>query len=164
MYKRILLAYDGSVEGRAALREGGLLAKRCDAQVFLLAVVIESPWLLLAEGASAGANVKVLDRYRIVLDEGVRRLKELGFSPHAEMVAGEPAKEIGACARRMRADLVVVGHRRQSRMERWWSGSSGAYLSDHVHCSVLISRNAIGDEEFRAELRKIGALDPQTTP
>ena len=26
MYKRILLAYDGSVEGRTALREGALLA------------------------------------------------------------------------------------------------------------------------------------------
>jgi nucleotide-binding universal stress UspA family protein len=27
MYKRILLAYDGSIEGRTALREGALLAR-----------------------------------------------------------------------------------------------------------------------------------------
>jgi nucleotide-binding universal stress UspA family protein len=31
MYRRILLAYDGSIEGRVALREGALLAKRGDA-------------------------------------------------------------------------------------------------------------------------------------
>ena len=35
MYKRILLAYDGSVEGRTALREGALLARQCGAEVFL---------------------------------------------------------------------------------------------------------------------------------
>ena len=39
MYKRILLAYDGSLEGRTALREGALLARQCDAEVFLLSVL-----------------------------------------------------------------------------------------------------------------------------
>jgi len=34
MYKRILLAYDGSIEGRTALREGALLARQCSAEVF----------------------------------------------------------------------------------------------------------------------------------
>ena len=29
MYKRILLAYDGTEEGALALREGALLAKSC---------------------------------------------------------------------------------------------------------------------------------------
>ena len=36
MYKRVLLAYDGSVEGRTALRERTLLGAQCGAQVFLL--------------------------------------------------------------------------------------------------------------------------------
>ena len=40
MYKRILLAYDGSVEGRTALREGALLARQCGADVFLLSVLV----------------------------------------------------------------------------------------------------------------------------
>ena len=39
MYKKVLLAYDGSVEGRRALREGAKLAQLCRADVFLLAVV-----------------------------------------------------------------------------------------------------------------------------
>ncbi len=39
MYKKVLLAYDGSVEGRRALREGAKLAQLCRAEVFLLAVV-----------------------------------------------------------------------------------------------------------------------------
>ena len=39
MYKKVLLAYDGSVEGRRALREGAKLAQLCRSEVFLLAVV-----------------------------------------------------------------------------------------------------------------------------
>jgi nucleotide-binding universal stress UspA family protein len=39
LYKKVLLAYDGSIEGRLALREGAQLAQFCGADVFLLAVV-----------------------------------------------------------------------------------------------------------------------------
>ena len=42
MYQRILLAYDGSIEGRTALREGALLARRFNAQVFVLSVIREA--------------------------------------------------------------------------------------------------------------------------
>ncbi|MBC7317331.1 MAG: universal stress protein, partial [Chloroflexi bacterium] len=54
MYRRIVLAYDGSVEGRAALREGAMLAMRLRARVFLLSVAAETPGRRLAEGTYAG--------------------------------------------------------------------------------------------------------------
>ena len=57
MYRRILLAYDGSVEGRTALREGALLARQCNAEVFLLSVLVDPGALLLPEAALAGASV-----------------------------------------------------------------------------------------------------------
>ena len=33
MYRKILLAYDGTLEGAIALREGAILAKQCGAEV-----------------------------------------------------------------------------------------------------------------------------------
>lgn len=132
MYKRILLAYDGSVEGRTALREGALLARQCGAQVFLLSVLVDTGTFLLADVAHAGAFVQVEDAFTDVLDEGVARLKQLGFDPVAKMVKGEPAKEIGADATQIEADLIVVGHRRQGAFDRWWSGPRGA-------CTILIA-------------------------
>ena len=54
MYKRILLAYDGSIEGRTALREGALLARQCGAKVYLLSVLAETAPFLLADVAHAG--------------------------------------------------------------------------------------------------------------
>ena len=50
MYQKVLLAYDGSVEGRRALREGAKLAQLCGAEVFLLAVVENAPALATLEG------------------------------------------------------------------------------------------------------------------
>ena len=60
MYKRILLAYDGSVEGRTALREGALLARQCGAEVFLLSVVAEDGTFLLAEVTMPNSRTRAL--------------------------------------------------------------------------------------------------------
>ncbi len=154
MYRRILLAYDGSQEGGRALREGALIAKACRAQVFLLSVVPETGSVLMAEGAQGGVVSKMAESYKAQLERGVERLKSFGFDPHARLVVGEPAPAIGAVAREIGADLVVVGHRKQSMLARWWSGSSGAYLSEHVPCSLILCRNEISDEAFEAAMRE----------
>lgn len=157
VFRRILLAYDGSLEGAVALREGALLAKRCGAGVFILSVVPETAGVRMAEGVHGGVVAQQMTTYEELLQRGVTRLKQLGFEPTGKLVIGEPAREIGKFAKEVRADLVVVGHRRKSMLDRWWSGGSGSYISDFLHCSVLIARNVISDEAFEAELRAADA-------
>ena len=153
MYKRVLLAYDGSLEGRTALREGALLARQCGAEVFLLAVLVDTGISLLADVAHAGAFVQMENAVMEVLNEGVARLKQLGFDPVAKLGRGEPAEVIGTFAREIGADLIVVGHRRQSAFDRWWSGPRGAYLIDYTDCSLLVARSVISDEAIEAALQ-----------
>jgi len=153
MYKKVLLAYDGSLEGAVALREGAILARRCAAEVFLLSVVPHLGGIQVAEGVHGGVVAHELDRYRQVLERGVRRLTQLGFEPEARLAVGEPARVIGAVVREVKADLVVVGHQKRNLLERWWSGAAGAYISDHIDCSLLIARNAISDASFDEELQ-----------
>ncbi|MFI4976671.1 MAG: universal stress protein [Caulobacterales bacterium] len=160
MYQRILLAYDGSLEGAIALREGALLAKRCGAQVFVLSVIPETAGARMAEGVHGDVIAQQIDSYKDLLSRGIARLRQLGLDPVAKLVIGEPAPEIGAYAREIKAELVIVGHHRQSFISRWWSGSTGAYLSDHVGCSVLMACNSISDEAFAAELQKAAASTP----
>jgi nucleotide-binding universal stress UspA family protein len=66
---------------------------------------------------------------------------------------GVPAEVIGTFAREIGADLVVVGHHRQSALARWWSGPRGAYLIDYTDCSLLVARNVISDEAIEAALQ-----------
>jgi len=157
MYQRVLLAYDGSREGRTALREGALAARQFGAQVFLLCVVAESPGVRIAEASHAGAIAYAQDTYVELFEEAMRRLRELGFQAQGKVVTGEPAAEIAGYAREVNADLVVVGHRKKGLLERWWSGETGAYLSDHLTCSLLIARDTITDEEFYGTLATAGA-------
>jgi membrane fusion protein (multidrug efflux system) len=150
VYQRILLAYDGSIEGRTALREGALLARRFGSQVYVLSVIWDAAGTRLGEGVGGGGVAQQQVEYERVLQEGMARLAALGFQASGKIVIGEPAREIGAYAEQVKADLVVVGHRRQSAIGRWWSGPSGAYLSDHIPCSLLVCKNIIDDQQFAA--------------
>lgn len=161
MYRRIVLAYDGSLEGRTALREGALLAQKCASEVFLLSVA-GNPGVLLAEGAFAGAAGEEHNQLKQIFDQAVERLRMMGLRTTGRLVSGDPADQICALAREVRADLVVVGHRKKSLLERWWSGSSGAYLSDQLTCSLLVCRNVISDDVFYEvlEANRASALSP----
>ena len=66
---------------------------------------------------------------------------------------GDPAQQIGDFAREVKADLVVVGHRKRSFLERWWTG--GGYIVDGVDCSLLVARTEISDAAFEAELARL---------
>ena len=155
MYKRVLLAYDGSLEGRTALREGALLAKVCGAQVYFLSIISDTSSFRVAQGVDPHVTAHRNAVEDEIFQDGIERLKRMGFDPIARMMTGDPAPQIGAFAKDISADLVVVGHHRQNLLSRWWSGHSGAYLVDHIECSLLIGRNVIGDEMLSAELERL---------
>lgn len=148
MYTKILLAYDGSEEGRFALREGARLAKVCGSEVFLLAVIDMTAGAMLGEGAVPGMVLQQREAFEEVLEEGVRRLERMGFTPEARLGFGDPGEQIRTVATEIGASLVVVGHRRQGALARWWRGSVGAYLMDHLECSLLIGRLEVADEDL----------------
>ena len=79
------------------------------------------------------------ERYQQVLDVGVRKLAESGLVASGEVVTGDPVNEINDCARRIGANLIVVGHKHlDGWAARWWRGSVSRSLIDGAPCSVLI--------------------------
>jgi nucleotide-binding universal stress UspA family protein len=148
MYKKVLLAYDGSIEGRRALREGAKLAQFCGAEVFLLAVVETASSLAPLEG---GVMISMDDQYvtyEAILAEGVERLRSMGFTPTARLGMGAPGPEIVGVAEEIDANLVVVGHRPKGPLARWLFGNVGTYLVKHLRCSVLVAQTEISDDQF----------------
>ena len=145
MYRKILLAYDGSRTGRVALRQGAELAQLCGAEVILLAIVAPELGVALAEAVApsdlAGRERSETER---ILVEGEQRLRERGLGVRTLLRQGQPAEEIGRVAREQAVDLIVVGHREQSALARWWGGSTGASLLGRAPCSLLIAVAAPG--------------------
>jgi nucleotide-binding universal stress UspA family protein len=148
LYKKVLLAYDGSIEGRLALREGAKLAQLCGAEVFLLAVVETAPAVATLEGGVVISMDGQIATYKAILAEGVERLKAMGFSPTARLGMGAAGHEIAGVAEEIGANLVVVGHRPTGPLARWWFGSVGTYLVKHLRCSVLVAQTEISDDQF----------------
>jgi nucleotide-binding universal stress UspA family protein len=152
MYRNILLAYDGSLEGRVALREGALLAKRCDAKVVLLAVI--DPAVYVPVVADAGVVYFPPDQtgdVQKILDEGVARLTRLGLVHTALLRTGDPVTCIVDVANETGSDLVVVGHHKQGALARWLMGSVTATLIDRLNCSLLTGRLEISEEDLFAQ-------------
>src|SRR3982750_250940 len=133
-YRKILLAYNGSQEGKRALLECADLAGFLGAKTCLLAVASMPPSLFLTEGFVPEELLEEeKKRTHSVLDEGIRSLRERGFNADGQLAVGEPVEEICRLAKSMGADLIVVGHSQNTSFAaRWWKGSVGA--------SPLVSR------------------------
>lgn len=141
IYKRILLCYDATLEGRKALRQGAELAVQLNTETHLLSVVD----LHSRIGQSAGLVFDVVcdqidQDARAILSEGVGQLMaEWGLVAQGHYAIGNPIEEIARCANRLQVDLIVVGHRCRTRLSRWWTGVGNGPLLDRVSCSILVS-------------------------
>ena len=141
MYKKILLAYDGSGPGQKALLDAKEIAQWGGAAVFLVAVMPPASALMGGEGYVYDPRLEKEEeqRYRNILDEGLKRLGSLGYSAHGEVLIGDAVDEITEYGKSIGADLIVVGHKHMdSWAARWWRGSVSKTLIEHAPCSVLV--------------------------
>ncbi len=147
-YNKILLCYDGTREGRKALRCGADLALDLKAETHLLSVV--DMRTSIAQSAGLLTDVacgRFEDAAREILQEGVDWLTERGVTAHGHFAFGHPIDEIARLAEELKVDLVVVGHRARSGLSRWWMGSGNTQLLDRVSCSILVAVSTAHETE-----------------
>ncbi|HZM33335.1 MAG TPA: universal stress protein [Burkholderiales bacterium] len=144
-YSKILLAYNGSQEGKRALFEAADLAGFLGAETNLLAVASMPPSLFLTEGFVPEELLEEeKKRTQAVLDEGIRSLRERGFNATGHLAVGEPVEEICRLAKSLGVNLIVLGHNQNTSFAaRWWKGSVGASLLDYAPCSILIALSKV---------------------
>src|SRR3546814_1259365 len=92
MYRRIVLAYDGTRAGHEALRQGTDLAILCKAQVCLLAVVAPELGIAPAEAAApSDLPEREREEVRRGLMEGAEELRYVDLSVETRLGPGNPA-------------------------------------------------------------------------
>lgn len=141
MYKRILLAYDGSDAGQKALLDCKELAQWSQSELFLVAVMPSAMSFVGLEGGVYDVELEEREKrkYQAVLEDGLKRLADAGWTARGEVVTGEAVDEINKYAKKIEANLVVVGHKHlDSWAARWWRGSISGALIEHAPCSVLV--------------------------
>jgi nucleotide-binding universal stress UspA family protein len=136
--RHIVLAYDASEESDHAFEYARLLAQRFDAALDVV-WVISPP--ALAEGAELTA---ALEEGAVKAKEGLRRLRHVtrgeSFTVRFLTKVGRPFGQILTHAAEVDADLIVVGHRRRTLMERGFRGSTVIKVIEAAGCPVLVVR------------------------
>ena len=141
MYRRILVAFDGSPESRLAVDECSHLMQVSQREIHLVCVLHDpSPYLLAGEFVPEPALAIDRSRMQADLDEAAAQLTQRGFSVITHLEDGEPVDVISRMVDTLGIDLVIVGHRRTKKFAlRWWRGTVDSMLVERVHCSILVA-------------------------
>jgi nucleotide-binding universal stress UspA family protein len=138
MFKKILVGYDGSKGGKAALAAAAALAEKLEARATALWVREPLPRHSDLPGESEGESEAADEYFQERQNEVAAVAAQYGLSIACETRRGHPAKVAVQFAKEGGYDLVVVGHSDHSELWGRLLGDTADRISDHAHCSVLI--------------------------
>ncbi len=138
MFKKILVAYDGSKGADRALKLAIALAREQGTDVWLLSVA-EHPPRFPATISETKAAVEEIDQAFTQLHQKARMLaSEEGVSLHPIILHGHAGQTIVKEAAEGQFDLLVLGRSGHSEVWGRFMGSTTDKVSRHAPCSVLI--------------------------
>lgn len=138
MLKKILVAYDASLQSEKAFAFALDLAEKFQAQLMILSVA------RLPEPAVAVETEAIIDSARRYFHERfeILKTKAASMTPNLlfEVRVGHPAEQIVLCAEETGADMIVMGHRGESFYQRWLLGSVAKRVLSYARCVVTVVR------------------------
>jgi hypothetical protein len=87
------------------------------------------------------AQLTADDTAKKVASDAAAQLRSLGLRAEGVTLEGDPETAIADYARTWGADLIVVGSRDRSRVERLLLGSVSQSVVKHAPCSVLLVKH-----------------------
>jgi len=138
MFKNILVAYDGSDPADNALEYARLVSKKFGATIEVISVVRRS---LIGDDVEASADIdQGIRQARQAILRLRRRATEDASDIHFHTAVGQPADKIIARADSIDADLIVMGCRGVSAVERCLTGSTVRLVMSGSQCPLLVVR------------------------
>jgi len=138
MFRKILVGYDGSKGGKAALHRALVMAKEYNAEITALWVREPLPRYTDLPGEPEGEAESADEYFQNLQKEVAEAAAAYGLDVRCLMERGHPAKVIVKFADAGGYDLIVVGHSDHSELWGRLLGDTADRISDHAHCSVLI--------------------------
>jgi nucleotide-binding universal stress UspA family protein len=139
-YRRILVGYDGSQNADRALSRAASMAKEQDASLRIV-YVLNVPMLASAPFAPPipqGIFDGLTKDGKEIVSRAIRAVSSMAPQASGSLEVGYPAATILDIATTDGCDLIVLGRRGASRMERFLLGSVATSVTSHSHCDVLI--------------------------
>lgn len=140
-YEVILTPVDGSEFAKKAFQKAVRMAKLNNAKL-VLAHIIESPSPAMVKQYEQNIIDRTKEDTQEVLDEYVKMATEAGLQDVEAVVKfGKTKVEVSeTLATAYQADLIIVGAKGKSAIERMLIGSVSEYIMRHAEIDVLIAR------------------------
>jgi len=137
MYRKILVAFNGSCSSQRAFDVALQRAAKDGAEVFVLAVAV--PHVIAAEVESRVALDDSIQHFKNLLDPLRERTLAMGVKAQFEVAVGQPVDRLTQYADRYGANLIICGQR-GSGVRRWLLGSVSDRIERYSGCPVLVVR------------------------
>jgi nucleotide-binding universal stress UspA family protein len=140
--RSIVVGTDGSPSADAAVRRAAEVAKGTGARVDLVTAYPDVA--TYRETISSSAKADPIDLRQVaegVLAREARALEDQGIEVTTHAREGDPADVIIDVAQEQGADLIIVGARGLSGLQRFLLGSVSSKLSHHAPISVMVVRD-----------------------
>lgn len=139
---KVLLATDGSKYSTEAAWLLSRLPHRDPLELTILTVV--SPPMVAFYSPTKPFMDRIIQEDRRFAEAQQAKVREMFTGADATMdaliVQGDPQECIVAQATKLDADLVVIGAKGHSQIDRILLGSTSDFVATHSHCSVLVVR------------------------
>jgi nucleotide-binding universal stress UspA family protein len=140
--RSIVVGTDGSPSADAAVRRAAEIAKGSGTRVHLVTAYPDVPTYRETIASSAKAEpIDLRQAAESVLAREARALEDDGIEVMTHAREGDPAEVIIDVAQEEGADLIVVGARGLSGLQRFLLGSVSSKLSHHAPTSVMVVRD-----------------------
>jgi nucleotide-binding universal stress UspA family protein len=142
MATSIVVGTDGSEPAERALDEAIAIALR-DGAALHIVTAFPDPAIIREQITSSAKtqSVNLSEVADTVLSRAARRAEEKGVKPETHARESDPASAIIEVADAQKADLIVVGSRGLSGIQRFLMGSVSSKVSAHAHTNVMIVRD-----------------------
>jgi len=138
MFRKILVANDGSAGGKKALAAGIEVARRFGGELHSITVIERPSHFAETVGEVMEEKEEGEKYFQRICSESVAEAEGEGVELKCDVRKGHEVETILHFARDGHFDLLVVGYMGHSRiLGRIWGGTS-QNLTQHAHCSVLL--------------------------
>jgi nucleotide-binding universal stress UspA family protein len=142
MIRCVLVATDGSDASAAAVRTAIALTEslRTQAQLHVASVVDYAGVPEVLAKQPVGAPDLLTEQAKSALESAAAAITDAGLAAGSHLLTGEVVEALLACAREVRADILVAGFHGQNRLARIVMGSVVGKLVRSTDLPVVVVR------------------------
>ncbi len=138
MFRKILVAHDGSPGAQRAMAAAIDLARHYGAEIHLISVIEELPKYAATLDEVDEVYAEATRHYEAIQAEACQQAERRGVKAFDKVVPGHEVETIVHYAEEQQCDLLVVG--RQGHSARWLKhlGSTSSQITFHAPCTVMV--------------------------